>query len=328
MGGVAAPQATFPAAAMRGQASQAQPLPRSPRTQTTGESHHFLPPIALQVHPPNILCEQLSQVIPLHPPLHPSINTIHDLGWLHSTCWRPQDLSRADSFIGGQGNTFAQGPPLDYYSYGPPSQSDIYTSRSPVVPTSTSFTSVGTWPESSGGNFQHAYASYQETPNVLQTAYSQLSNTSYLQPPGRSLPPQLTIQPPDAHQPHTSFESFSPHSRNALREYPQYPPELLRLGMGEGPTQYPPSPAHSDGPGRRQSIAVSSADSLTPSTPTANKMANEHTSPSSAGSAIRREKLSVKRDRDPPRNSKNQLYCDHEQCAENPPIFRRPCEWK
>lgn len=223
------------------------------------------------------------------------------------------------------GSNFAQGPPLDFYHpYSHPSQADIYTSR-PPVPSPNFASVVGTWPEPSGGNFQQTYASFPDNPNVLQTApYTQ--HSSYLQP--RSVAPQLTIQPPDAHHPQTSFESFSPHSRNALQEYHPYHPALIGgLGMGEGQPQYPPSPAHSDGAGRRHSIAVSSADSLTPTTPTA-KMVSDHTSPSSAGSASRREKLSVKRERDPPRNPKNQIFCDHEQCAENPPTFRRPCEWK
>lgn len=35
----------------------------------------------------------------------------------------------------------------------------------------------------------------------------------------------------------------------------------------------------------------------------------------------------VRRDRTPPRNSNGDIYCDHQQCSENPPIFRRNCEW-
>lgn len=39
-------------------------------------------------------------------------------------------------------------------------------------------------------------------------------------------------------------------------------------------------------------------------------------------------RLSVRRDREPPKNESGQMYCDHESCRENPPTFRRKCEWK
>lgn len=41
-----------------------------------------------------------------------------------------------------------------------------------------------------------------------------------------------------------------------------------------------------------------------------------------------RPRLSVRRARDPPKNSENQIYCDHPDCQDAPPTFRRPCEWK
>ncbi|KAJ5247532.1 hypothetical protein N7468_002515 [Penicillium chermesinum] len=40
-----------------------------------------------------------------------------------------------------------------------------------------------------------------------------------------------------------------------------------------------------------------------------------------------RPRLSVRRARDPPKNADGQIYCDHLDCQEHPPIFRRPCEW-
>lgn len=43
---------------------------------------------------------------------------------------------------------------------------------------------------------------------------------------------------------------------------------------------------------------------------------------------IARPKLAIKRDRDPPRNVAGQLYCDHPDCHNQTPTFRRPCEWK
>lgn len=41
-----------------------------------------------------------------------------------------------------------------------------------------------------------------------------------------------------------------------------------------------------------------------------------------------RPRLAVKRARDPPRNAAGLIYCDHPECQDNVPVFRRPCEWK
>lgn len=43
---------------------------------------------------------------------------------------------------------------------------------------------------------------------------------------------------------------------------------------------------------------------------------------------VARPKLAIRRDRDPPRNAAGQLYCDHPDCSNQVPTFRRPCEWK
>ncbi|KAJ5167014.1 uncharacterized protein N7482_005795 [Penicillium canariense] len=40
-----------------------------------------------------------------------------------------------------------------------------------------------------------------------------------------------------------------------------------------------------------------------------------------------RPRLSVRRARDPPKNTEGQIYCDHPDCQTAPPTFRRPCEW-
>ncbi|KAJ5480241.1 hypothetical protein N7530_005750 [Penicillium desertorum] len=40
-----------------------------------------------------------------------------------------------------------------------------------------------------------------------------------------------------------------------------------------------------------------------------------------------RPRLSVRRARDPPKNSEGQIFCDHPECHSAPPTFRRPCEW-
>ncbi|BDD59788.1 hypothetical protein MPDQ_003820 [Monascus purpureus] len=87
--------------------------------------------------------------------------------------------------------------------------------------------------------------------------------------------------------------------------------------MGDG-SDYP-SP-RSEGPGGPTSVLVATHDSF----PHVPKMA-EQISPSFVESA--RPRLSVRRARDPPKNTAGQIYCDHPDCQPTPPIFRRPCEW-
>ncbi|KAK2807938.1 hypothetical protein FQN50_005180 [Emmonsiellopsis sp. PD_5] len=40
-----------------------------------------------------------------------------------------------------------------------------------------------------------------------------------------------------------------------------------------------------------------------------------------------RPRLAVRRAREPPRNSAGQIYCDHRDCQDQVPTFKRPCEW-
>lgn len=40
-----------------------------------------------------------------------------------------------------------------------------------------------------------------------------------------------------------------------------------------------------------------------------------------------RQRLSIRRSRQPPKNTAGQIYCDHPDCHQSPPTFRRPCEW-
>ena len=49
-------------------------------------------------------------------------------------------------------------------------------------------------------------------------------------------------------------------------------------------------------------------------------------SPSVAGSSDFRH--SSRRSQEPPRNVEGIMYCDHRECADNPPVFPRKCEWR
>lgn len=90
--------------------------------------------------------------------------------------------------------------------------------------------------------------------------------------------------------------------------------------MGDG-SDYP-SP-RSEGPGGPTSVLVATQEPLV----AAPKMnVNEQLPPNFMEGA--RPRLSVRRARDPPKNSAGQIYCDHPECQQSPPTFRRPCEWK
>lgn len=97
----------------------------------------------------------------------------------------------------------------------------------------------------------------------------------------------------------------------------------MDIVMGEGRARHLTSPAHSDGGSGRRSPTVSFSESLAPES----AMEYSPEFPESPGSDTR-QRLTLRRDRDPPKNSEGQLYCDHEDCRDKPPVFRRPCEWK
>ncbi|KAG5292998.1 C2H2 transcription factor [Histoplasma ohiense] len=40
-----------------------------------------------------------------------------------------------------------------------------------------------------------------------------------------------------------------------------------------------------------------------------------------------RPRLAVRRTREPPKNAAGQIYCDHPDCHDHIPYFKRPCEW-
>ncbi|KAJ5091543.1 hypothetical protein NUU61_006413 [Penicillium alfredii] len=89
--------------------------------------------------------------------------------------------------------------------------------------------------------------------------------------------------------------------------------------MGDG-SDYP-SPRSEAPPGATAASALASApDSLSPIT----TMNDQGPLSYIEGT---RPRLSVRRARDPPKNSEGQIFCDHPDCQAVPPTFRRPCEW-
>ena len=79
-------------------------------------------------------------------------------------------------------------------------------------------------------------------------------------------------------------------------------------------------------PDDREAVAASSDSSLSPEP---NNMSSIPT-PSTETSTSPNQRYSVaqiRRDRTLPKNSNGEIYCDHQDCATDPPTFRRPCEW-
>ncbi|EEH16696.1 hypothetical protein PABG_06783 [Paracoccidioides brasiliensis Pb03] len=75
-----------------------------------------------------------------------------------------------------------------------------------------------------------------------------------------------------------------------------------------------PSPRRSEGP-ETTTVILPSMQS---------KMAQEVSLVAVDGS---RPRLAVRRTRELPKNSSGQIYCDHPDCQNHIPYFKRPCEW-
>ena len=126
---------------------------------------------------------------------------------------------------------------------------------------------------------------------------------------------------------HSSFDFPTPTllvvAANSDTQYPP-PIHLWRglnrdMGVGADSSDYP-SP-RSEGPGGPTAILVAAHDSFSP----APKMADQISTNFVEGT---RPRLSVRRTREPPKNTAGQIYCDHPDCQPTPSVFRRPCEWK
>lgn len=165
------------------------------------------------------------------------------------------------------------------------------------------------WPTSSGGDTPNVYASSQQ---VLLNVWS-----------GHNQPVPSPVAPPQA-----DVDTFGIFPVQRLTYSPAvestvsqnvYPPQLRppfdsNRDMG-GFRDYP-SP-HSER-GRQASVT-------TPTSMPESGVVGHATTPSPDEDKCSR--ISLKRG-DPPRDARNQIFCAHPECAKDPPIFHRPCEWK
>jgi hypothetical protein len=105
-----------------------------------------------------------------------------------------------------------------------------------------------------------------------------------------------------------------------FQQQPPPPPPQPQPSMGISDA-YPISPQSERH--RSTSIATSASphNSLLAS-PAMSTSQSPHNSESGT-----RHRVSVQRAQEPPRNAKDEIYCNHEECEANPPTFRRRCEW-
>ena len=95
--------------------------------------------------------------------------------------------------------------------------------------------------------------------------------------------------------------------------------------MGDG-SDYPSPRSEAPHGATASSVLVSATSVLASATESLSRM-NEQP-PMNYNIEGTRPRLSVRRARDPPKNTEGQIYCDHPDCQAAPPTFRRPCEWK
>ena len=177
-------------------------------------------------------------------------------------------------------------------------------------------------PVTSGGNIS-SYAFEHDTANAFppggyQTPVSQ-AHPFFPQQTTSTDVPTLEVSPIDGpnYSPSidtpTAARQFS-GPRRALFHYPVPP----NMGISE---RYPLSPQSE----RHRSTSIPTSASPIHSLITSPVMSSSHSPQNSESSA--RHRVSVQRTQEPPRNGKDEIYCNHEDCEADPPTFRRRCEW-
>lgn len=188
-------------------------------------------------------------------------------------------------------------------------------------------TSTGRWPLNLGIQTAHLMTNNGlqpgPHPSNATTPTSQVSYNS-----GGALSPFTMISghsytPTDAAAPTSSWpfpSTFSPNPNPTFNDHGNS--NTLNLLPVTDPM---PSP-HSEDSGRASSSLVlpviTNSTSPTPAPPAAISPRTDRSSVSRRPSTVR-----VPSD-EPPRHSDGKIYCDHEDCADDPPTFVRKCEWR
>ena len=197
------------------------------------------------------------------------------------------------------------------YNYNPPTFPGTPVSRDSWVPVT------------SGGNFSSYAFSDHDTANAFATGgyHTPISqaHSLYPQQTTSSDVPTLEISPingpnysPNIDIPTPTRQFRGP--RQAL--FTNFPPS--NMGVNE---PYPLSPQSE----RHRSISIPTSGSPLNSLITSPVMSTSQSPHNSESST--RQRVSVQRMQEPPRNDKDEIYCNHEECVTDPPVFRRRCEW-
>jgi hypothetical protein len=178
-------------------------------------------------------------------------------------------------------------------------------------------------PVTSGGNISsYAFPGHDNpnafTPTGYHTPISQ-AQSFFPQPTTSADVPTLEVSPingpkysPNVDTP-TPTRHFSGPRRALINNY-------LPPNMGISDT-YPMSPQSE----RHRSTSITNSTSPINSMITSPVMSISQSPHNSESST--RHRVSVQRTQEPPRNEKDEIYCNHEECEAAPPIFRRRCEW-
>ena len=208
-------------------------------------------------------------------------------------------------------------PPLTIYSHAENLGNPLYQASISASPYITGTSSVSSdffpavsWPYSQGitqGINQDQPPAYAPSYTPWQSTYNPVENITVSAQRSRSDP---------------SFQSYGPPQQVANPQAAATSLGSLGFGLGlqmHDITNYP-SP-HSDVSGQTTSscLSVLPRAMTSPSMPLV-------ASPSLAGSSNSRH--SSRRSQEPPRNMEGMTYCDNSECADNPPVFSRKCEWR
>jgi len=197
------------------------------------------------------------------------------------------------------------------YNCRDPAFAGVVVSRDPWVPvTSGGEISSYAFPDHDNANV-FTPAGYQTPISQAQSFFTRQTTSAEV--------PTLEVSPingpnfsPSIDTP-TSTRHFSGPRRSLFGNFP--PPSM---GISE---PYPISPQSE----RHRSTSIPTSASPHNSLLTSPAMSTSQSPHNSESST--RHRVSVQRTQEPPRNAKEEIYCNHEECEADPPTFRRRCEW-
>ena len=178
-------------------------------------------------------------------------------------------------------------------------------------------------PVTSGGNFtSYAFSEHDNAnafvPGGYQTPISQVYSLFPQQSSSTDVP-TLEISPIDGpnYSPNIDTPTPTRHFRGPRQAlFTNF--GVPTMGVGD---PYPLSPQSE----RHRSTSIPTSGSPINSLITSPVMSTSQSPQNSESST--RHRVSVQRSQEPPRNDKDEIYCSHEECAADPPTFRRRCEW-